>query len=104
MNGKAAMIQKIIEHGFDITTQNRKFIISYRNLYYFEVNVSGLIDSIILYELSHAIHEQAGTFEKLDCTSFIQRANSKYSRVQAYQIAEEIECRLKELDRACHRI
>lgn len=105
MNGKAAILQKkILEHGFDITCQNRIFIISYRNLYYFEVNVSGLFDKIILYELSRAIHQQAGDFEKLDCTSFIQKANSQYSRVQAYAIAEEIETRLQDLDRACRTI
>ena len=50
MSKKAEILQKkIVEHGFDLTAQNTRFIISYQNMYYFEVRVSDLKDSIIRY-------------------------------------------------------
>ena len=105
MSKKAEILKKeIVEHGFDLTAQKTRFIISYQNMYYFEVHVSDLKDSIILYELSHAIHHHAYSFRTDDYIDFIRKAKSDVTEEKARLLSNEIHEKLSCLDQACRKI
>ena len=105
MSKKAEILQKkIVEHGFDLTVQNTRFIISYQNMYYFEVRVSDLKDSIIRYELSHAIHQHAYSFRAEECIDFLRKAKSDLTEEKARLLSHEIHEKLSCLDQACRKI
>lgn len=96
--------RKIVENGFDLTSQNTRFIISYKDMYFFEVLVSDARDSIVLFELAKAIHSQAGAFKIETYTDFIQRSRSGVTLSQADLLAREISEHLSKLDKACRKI
>ena len=105
MSKKAEILKKtIIENGFDLTAQNTRFIISYQNMFFFEVKVSALKDSIIRYELSHAIHHYAYSFRKEDYVHFIRKAKSDITEDMAIRLSDEIRENLTQLDLACRNI
>lgn len=105
MSKKAEILKKtIIENGFDLTAQNTRFIISYQNMFFFEVKVSDLKDSIIHYELSHAIHHHAYSFRKEDYVHFIRKAKSDITEDMVIRLSDEIREKLTQLDLACRNI